>query len=138
MSKCKNLDSCVCCEKSTRSVKGCCGEIKGRFCNCCYSFKKTASSKGQSLKNAFGRGRYKPSSKFSPSILVLTQFRKERLLLLLHVLQKEGWRIQTKNLIIRWWRRKWNQTSFWTNSWPKPRWRNWKPSSNRRRRWWRS
>lgn len=64
MSKCKNLDNCVCCEKSATSVKGCCGEIKGRCCNCCFAFKKSVSSKGQSLKNAMGRGRYKPKSKF--------------------------------------------------------------------------
>jgi hypothetical protein len=38
--------------------------VKSRLCNCCFSFKKAAGSKGQSLKNALGRGRYKPNSKF--------------------------------------------------------------------------
>lgn len=64
-STCKRFDTCVCCEKSASTVSGCCGEIKGRFCNCCYSFQKAAGSKGQSLKNALGRGKYMPRSKFT-------------------------------------------------------------------------
>jgi hypothetical protein len=70
--KCAKFDSISCCNRAGSTMKngvkeagGCCKQFKERFCNCCYTFKKQATTKGSSLAKNFGRGRYKPKSKFS-------------------------------------------------------------------------
>ena len=63
--KCGKYDTCSCCNRAGfDKAKGCFGQCKERLCNCCYSFKKKAGEKGASLKSNWGRGRYKPKSKF--------------------------------------------------------------------------
>lgn len=63
--KCKDLNSCSCCDKAGSAIKdggrkvgGCCSGAKERCCNCCYTLKKKAGSKGSNFSKNFGRGRY--------------------------------------------------------------------------------
>lgn len=63
--KLKKFDTCSCCNRAGfKKATGCFGQCKERCCNCCYSFKKKAGEKGASLSKNWGRGRYKPKSKF--------------------------------------------------------------------------
>lgn len=91
--KCANFDTCSCCNRAGATAKngikevgGCCTQVKQRCCNCCFLFKKKAASKGASLSKNFGRGRYKPKSKF---FYLKIFFRTRRMLLLFRLLQEE-------------------------------------------------